>query len=88
MFYEDLNGNGVWEGPVTDRSFNTFGISGDLPVTGDWNFDGTTEVGVFRPSTHTFYLDFNANGVWDGPSSDRSYVFGLSGDTPVSGKWA
>jgi hypothetical protein len=88
MFYLDYNGNGIWEGPSTDRSFNTFGIAGDLPVAGDWNHDGTTEVGVFRPSTHTFYLDYNGNGVWDGPSIDSSYIFGLSGDTPVSGKWA
>jgi hypothetical protein len=87
MFYLDYNGNGVWEGPSTDRSFNTFGLSGDLPIAGDWNHDGTTEIGVFRPSTHMFYLDYNGNGVWEGPVVDRSYTFGLTGDTPVIGNW-
>ena len=26
-----------------------FGAKGDLPVAGDWNGDGTTGVGVYRP---------------------------------------
>jgi hypothetical protein len=86
LFYLDYNGNGVWNGAVTDRSYN-FGITGDTPVTGDWNHDGTTDIGIFRPSTHLFYLDYNGNGVWNGAVTDRSYNFGITGDTPVTGKW-
>jgi PKD repeat protein len=86
LFYLDYNGNGVWNGAVTDKSYN-FGISGDIPVTGDWNADGRTEIGVFRPSTHLFYLDYNGNGVWNGVVTDRSYNFGITGDIPISGKW-
>jgi PKD repeat protein len=86
MFYLDYNGNGVWNGAVTDRQYN-FGISGDIPISGDWNVDGRTEIGVFRPSTHLFYLDYNGNGVWNGGVTDRSYNFGISGDIPVSGHW-
>jgi hypothetical protein len=76
----------VWNGAVTDRQYN-FGISGDIPVAGDWNADRRTEIGVFRPSTHLFYLDYNANGVWNGAVTDRQYNFGITGDTPISGKW-
>jgi hypothetical protein len=86
LFYLDYNGNGVWNGAVTDRQYN-FGISGDIPVSGDWNFDGRTEIGVFRPSTHQFYLDYNGNGVWNGAAIDRQYNFGIAGDIPVSGDW-
>jgi PKD repeat protein len=87
LFYLDYNGNGVWNGAVTDRSYN-FGITGDIPISGDWNTDGTTDIGVFRPATHLFYLDFNGNGVWNGGSVDRLYNFGITGDTPVSGTWS
>jgi parallel beta-helix repeat protein len=86
LFYLDYNGNGVWNGSVVDRQYN-FGLSGDLPVSGDWNNDGKSEIGVFRNSTHTFYLDYNANGVWNVPPADRQYNFGLSGDLPISGDW-
>ena len=86
LFYLDYNGNGVWNGASVDRSYN-FGISGDIPVSGDWNADIRTEIGVFRPSTHLFYLDYNGNGVWNGTSVDRQYNFGITGDLPISGKW-
>jgi hypothetical protein len=85
-FYLDYNGNGVWNGVGTDRIYN-FGITGDLPVSGDWNEDGISKIGVFRPSTHSFYLDYNGNGVWEGTGTDRAYNFGLTGDSPVSGDW-
>ncbi len=87
LYYRDYNGNGVWDGAVIDR-VSTFGITGDLPVSGDWNADGTTEIGVFRPSTHLYYRDYNGNGVWDGAVIDRVSTFGLNGDLPVSGKWS
>jgi len=85
-FYLDYDGNGVWDGAVKDRQYN-FGITGDIPVSGDWNFDGRPEIGVFRPSTHMFYLDYNGNGVWNGASVDKQYNFGIRGDIPVSGDW-
>jgi hypothetical protein len=86
LFYLDYNGNGVWNGASVDRQYN-FGISGDIPVTGDWNSDGKTEIGVFRNSTHLFYLDYSGNGVWNGASVDRQFNFGITGDIPVSGDW-
>ena len=58
------------------EGWNDFGITGDLPVSGDWNNDGITEIGVYRPSTHMFYLDYNGNSAWNGGLADRSYNFG------------
>jgi hypothetical protein len=55
-----------------------WGISTDLPVTGDWNGDGRTDVGVFRPSNHMFYLK---NGT------TTTINWGTSTDKPVTGKW-
>ena len=31
-----------------------FGKRGDLPVTGDWDANGRTDVGVWNPATATF----------------------------------
>jgi hypothetical protein len=85
-FYLDYNGNGAWNGVAVDRAFN-FGLTGDVPVSGDWGGIGTTFIGVFRPSTHTFYLDYNGNGAWNGAAADRTFNFGSTGDSPVSGNW-
>jgi hypothetical protein len=87
VYYRDYNGNGNWDGPTTDRS-SVFGINGDVPISGDWNTDGITEIGIFRPSSHIFYEDYNGNGVWNGALTDRSYSFGITGDSPATGKWA
>jgi len=84
----DLNGNGSWDGTPTDALY-TFGQAGDIPVTGDWNGSGTTKIGYFRITggVGSFYLDWNGNGVWDGPVIDKVYTFGQTGDIPVTGDW-
>ena len=63
---------------------NTITRAGYINVT---NVIAST-IGVFRPSTHLYYRDFNGNGVWDGAAVDRVSTFGITGDLPVSGKWA
>jgi hypothetical protein len=61
----------------------------DIAVAGDWNGSGTTKIGLYRPSTGTWYLDYNGNGVFDGPVVDRQYQYGgIKGDIPVVGDWA
>ncbi|MFG1675451.1 hypothetical protein [Micromonospora sp. NPDC049282] len=56
----------------------------DVPISGDWNGDGVDTVGVFRPSTSTFYLR-------DTNSGDATRIFkfghGPSGDIPIAGNW-
>jgi hypothetical protein len=89
-WYLDVNGNGAWDGPVTDRLISTFTpTTGGTPVWGDWDGDKKTEIGIYDPTTGTWYLDFNGNGVWDGPVIDRQYTFGagLVGTVPVTGDW-
>ncbi len=56
---------------------------GTIPVSGDWNNNGMTEIGVFRPSTHMFYLDINGNGVWNGALVDKAYT----SDGPMTTRW-
>jgi hypothetical protein len=86
-WYLDTNGNGVWNAGV-DTVYTNFGQTGDIPVTGDWNADGRTKIGIFRivNGQGRFYLDFNGNGVWEG-ASDKMFQFGSPGDRPVAGRW-
>jgi hypothetical protein len=85
-FYLDYNGNGAWDGCGTDRCL-AIGLSGDTPLVGDWNGNGASKVGVFRPSDGTFYLDYNGNGTWDGCGTDRCLNIGMDGDAPLVGRW-
>jgi len=87
-WYLDLNGNGAWNGTPTDV-MATFGVglTGAVPVTGDWTGNGTTKIGVFHDGS--WYLDLNGNGAWDGTPTDGLYSFGagLAGAVPVAGDW-
>ena len=60
-----------------------FGADGDLAVTGDWNGDGISNVGVFNSGN--WYLDVDGNGKLS--SSDKGFEFGQAGDLPVTGDW-
>jgi hypothetical protein len=84
----DLNGNGVWDGCAVDGCLGPFGLSGDLPVAGDWDGTGRAKIGVFDPQTGLWELDLNGNGVWDGCTSDSCVgPLGQTGDIPVVGRW-
>ena len=73
--------NRAWNGCSKDLCISSFGMSGDIPVTGDWTGNGVSKIGVFRPSTGEWFLDLNGNGKWDGSSLDL-YVpgYGQAGD--------
>jgi hypothetical protein len=87
-WYQDLNGNGQWDGCGVDGCYGPFGMSGDQAIAGDWNGDGRVQIGVFRPSTGKWYLDLNGNAQWDGCGTDGCYgPFGVSGDLSVAGDW-
>ncbi|MFO1020692.1 MAG: choice-of-anchor Q domain-containing protein [Planctomycetales bacterium] len=81
--YEDVNRNGAWNGNSNDAYF-IFGNPTDIPITGDWNGDGKTDIGTFRNGT--FYLDLNGSRKWEG-ASDVSFVFGIASDIPITGDW-
>ena len=61
----------------------TFGNEDAVPIPGDWDGDGITEIGVFRRGE--WYLDINGNGVWD--EDDLWAKLGSVGDLPVVGDW-
>jgi Beta-propeller repeat/Viral BACON domain len=87
----DANGNGTFDGTGAgqDLAFPFGGISGDVPVVGDWNGDGTSKVGVFRLGFF-WVLDANGNRQFDGTGAggDLAFAFGgIQGDKPVTGKW-
>ena len=74
-WYLDYNRNGVWDGASVDKKF-ALGKAGDMPVVGDWNGNGITEIGVFRDN-HTWNVDYNGNGIWDGiAGGDQIYITG------------
>ena len=60
------------------------GKAGDIPVTGDWNGDGITDLGVYDLTTAKFTLRIqDANGlVWL-----TRITYGSPGDLPVTGDW-
>ena len=88
QWFLDRNGNRSWDGCRRDRCIESFGRAGDVPVTGDWDGTGRSNVVVWRPSTGQWFLDYNGNGTWDGCSVDICVAgFGVRGDIPVVGKW-
>jgi hypothetical protein len=59
-------------------------------VVGDWDGNGTTTVGVYRPSTATWYLrNENSPGAPDIPpfAYGASYMKPVVGDWNGDGKW-
>jgi len=88
----DYNGNGTIDNVNQaggDKAFAYGGISGDVPVVGDWNGDGRSKVGVFR-SGFFWVLDANGNYQFDGTGMGHDLAFpfgGIAGDIPVVGKW-
>jgi hypothetical protein len=87
-WFLDRGANSKWNGCKKDVCAASFGSAGDIPVAGDWNGNGISKIGIFRPSSGEWFLDLNGNGAWDGPALDL-YVsgYGQAGDIPVVGKW-
>ena len=75
--------NGWWYVSKPDHSGTAYkfkyGISGDIPVVGDINNDGSDDVAIYR------------NGRWyvskpDHTGTDYRFKYGISGDIPVVGE--
>jgi protocatechuate 3,4-dioxygenase beta subunit len=69
-------------GPGTPRKLR-FGVKGGIPVAGDFDGNGTFETGIFKEGR--WFIDLNANGVWD--QGDLWAKLGRRGDRPVTGDW-
>jgi serine-aspartate repeat-containing protein C/D/E len=65
---------------LIDHVFH-YGTPGDVPVTGDWNGDGTRQIGVFRDGA--WNLDLDGDGKFT--DDDAAVTFGQAGDLPVVG---
>ena len=88
IWYLDMNSNWQWDGEGTDvRGVFGVGLANAVPVTGDWNGDGKTEIGIY--SEGNWYLDKNQNWAWDGEPTDVYGIFGvgLPNVIPVTGDW-
>lgn len=71
----DSNGN-----PISGIAF---GLRRGLPVAGDFNGDGKSEIGVFVEGE--WFIDINGNGEWD--EDDLWAKLGYRDDQPVVGDW-
>jgi len=74
---------------VNSTGVYSFGLTGDIPVVGNWNGNGTKRIGIFRNNATglgTWYVDTNGNHTFE-PAGDQIFSFGLNGDQPVVGFW-
>jgi serine-aspartate repeat-containing protein C/D/E len=69
------------ENPTTFE--HLFGQHNAIPVTGDFDGNGTTEIGVYIQGE--WFLDLNGNGRWD--EEDLWLQLGTVVDQPVTGDW-
>ncbi|MCY2986400.1 MAG: choice-of-anchor D domain-containing protein, partial [Planctomycetota bacterium] len=86
-WYLDTNGDGQ---PTPDNEY-IYGFNSDIPVVGDWDGDGTDNIGIVRPGADgllAWYLDTNwaADGKWE---HEIAWSFGLvaTHDVPIVGDW-
>jgi hypothetical protein len=88
IWFLDMNGNWQWDGEGVDvRGVFGVGVPNAIPVVGDWNGDGKSEIGIY--SDGSYYLDMNGNRQWDGDGVDVLGVFGIGvpNAIPVVGDW-
>ena len=88
IWYLDMNNNWQWDGEEVDvKGVFGIGLTGEVPVTGDWNGDGITEIGVYLDGI--WYLEANRSWEWEGEETDTYGVFGIGlvGEVPVAGDW-
>jgi hypothetical protein len=59
-------------------------VPGWVPVVGDWDGDGRTNIGMFDPATAKWYLR-----NWNSPGAPdlNPFAFGMPGWVPVAGDW-
>ena len=65
----------VFDGEI-DRPYMTWGGAGDIPVPGDYDLDGKTDIAIFRPATGTWFIANSGGG-------SSAFVFGGAGDIPI-----
>jgi len=87
--------NGKWDGctsgvPTTtqDQCFGVFGVAGDIPVTGDWDWNGSITRGVYHRGSNPEYFQLtngSVGGVVNITVNTGPPSFGYQ---PVAGDWS
>jgi hypothetical protein len=92
--FRNVGGVGEWILDTNnDRVFDAgdqvffYGLGTDTPVTGDWNGDGRTKVGVFRNVNGTGQWILNVSGSDHFDPTDAVFFFGNGNDKPITGDW-
>ncbi len=70
---------GVWYVRITGETWTTqnWGQTGDIPVPGDFDGDGTTDFSIWRPGNQTWYV------IHSSDLSMPTYAFGAESDIPA-----
>jgi len=83
IWYADSNGTHNWE---PSDAYYFFGLTGDIPVMGDWTFTGQRRMGIFRDGY--WYVDTDDSRSWSGgvscATSDPSGTSIGTGPLPTS----
>jgi hypothetical protein len=88
-WFLDRNGSGTWDGCSIDKCVQSFINSGAVPVVGEWNGSGLTQLGLFQPATAQWLIDRNGNDNWEGCEVDLCLnSFGQEKDIALAGKWS
>jgi glucose/arabinose dehydrogenase len=64
-----------------NSSATGFGLSGDMPVPGDYDGDFKTDLAIWRPSVPRWFVRNSSTGA------TTSAIFGVSSDVPVPGDY-
>ena len=89
FFLRNSNSSGVAD---TTFSFGWVPAAGKpdlVPIAGDWTGNGTTEVGLYDPSTATFFLDYTNSAGPAGAQFSFGWVpaAGKPALVPIAGDW-
>jgi hypothetical protein len=80
------NGSTTWN-TTTDLSLVWDNAPNDFPIAGDWNLDGRTETGVYRPGVGFFLKMDNGTTAWNA-TTDLSLAWdNAPNDLPIAGDW-